>query len=126
MIIYSLAILELRKVGKIEKLRNEHFNYQRTCTSETARAASASVNMDIEQIGLEAFGGLFIILGIAVAISPIVLLVEHIFKHICRNSIKTRNFIEITKKKKLLLYQILKKSSQNYNVFSYRYMLTYT
>ena len=123
MIIYSLAILELRKVGKIEKLRNERFNYQRTCTSETARAASALVNMDIEQIGLETFGGLFIILGIAVAISPIVLLVEHIFKH--RNSIKTRNFIEITKKKKLLLYQILKKSSQNYNVFSYRYMLTY-
>ena len=75
--------------------------------------------MDIEQIGLEKFGDLFTILGIAVVISPIVLLVEHIFKH--RNSIKARNFVEITKKK-LLLYQIPKKSSQNYNALSYRYM----
>ena len=84
---FSLAILELRRMGEIERLTDEYFNYQRTCTSETAIAASASVNMDTEQIDLEAFGGLFIILGIAVAISLISLLGEHTYKH--RNTIKT-------------------------------------
>ena len=84
---FSLAILELRENGEIEKLRNEYFSYQRNCTSETAMAASASVNMETEQIDLEAFGGLFIILGIAVVISLISLLAEHAYKH--RNTIKT-------------------------------------
>ena len=83
---FSLAILQLRRMGEIERLINEYFNYQRTCTSETAIAASASVNIGTEQIDLEAFGGLFIILGIAVAISLISLLAEHTFKH--RKSIK--------------------------------------
>ena len=83
---FSLAILQLRIIGEIEKLTNEYFNYQRTCTSETAIAASASVKTGTEQIDLEAFGGLFIILGIAVVLSLIVLLAEHTFKH--RNSIK--------------------------------------
>ena len=83
---FSLAILELRKIGEIEKLKNEYFSYQRTCTSETAIATSASMNMNNEQINLEEFGGLFIILGIAVVISLIILLAEHTFKH--RNSIK--------------------------------------
>ena len=84
---FSLAILELRRRGEIERLTNEYFNYQRTCTSETAIAASESVNMDTAQIDLEAFGGLFIILGIAVIMSLISLFAEHTFKH--RNSIKT-------------------------------------
>ena len=83
---FSLAILELRKIGEIEKLKNEYFSYQRTCTSVTAIAASASVDMKTEEIDFEAFGGLFIILGIAVVISLIVLLVEHTVKH--KNSIK--------------------------------------
>ena len=83
---FSLAILELRKIGEIEKLKNEYFSYQRTCTSVTAIAASASMNMNNEPINLEEFGGLFIILGIAVVISLIVLLVEHTVKH--KNSIK--------------------------------------
>ena len=82
---FSLAILELRRMGVIERLTNEYFNYQRTCTSTIN--TSASVNMDTEQIDLKAFGGLFIILGIAVVISPTVLLLEHTFKH--RHSIKT-------------------------------------
>lgn len=84
---FSLAILQLRRMGEIERLINEYFNYQRTCTSETAIAASASVNMGTDQIDLEAFGGIFIILGIAVVMSLISLLVEHTYKH--RNGIKT-------------------------------------
>ena len=84
---FSLAILELRENGEIEKLRNEYFSYQRTCTSEAAIATSASVTMDTEKIDLEGFGGLFVLLGIAIVISLIVLLAEHAFKH--RNNIKT-------------------------------------
>ena len=76
---FSLAILELRRRGEIERLTNEYFSYQRTCTSETAIAASASVNMGTEQIDLEEFGGLFIILGIAVVMSLISLLAEHAY-----------------------------------------------
>ena len=88
---FSLAILELREKGEIENLRDEYFSYQRTCTSEIAMV-SASVNANTEQIDLMTFGGLFIILGIAIVISLSVLLAEHTFKH--RKSIKAT----ITKK----------------------------
>ena len=88
---FSLAILELKERGEIENLRNEYFSYQRTCTSEIAMV-SASANMDTEQIDLMTFGGVFIILGIAIVISLIILLAEHTFKH--RKSIKAT----ITKK----------------------------
>ena len=84
---FSLAILELRRKGEIESLINEYFNYRRTCASDTALATSASVNMDAAPIDLLSFGGLFVILGIAIGISLIVLLAEHTFKH--RNNIKT-------------------------------------
>ena len=48
---------------------------------------SASVTMDTQQINLRAFGGLFVLLGIAAVISPIALLAEHMFQH--RHTIKT-------------------------------------
>ena len=82
---FSLAILELINMGVIENLRAEYFSYSRTCVSEIAMA-SASIRMGTEKIDLAAFGGLFILLGIAVVVSLITLLAEHIFKH--RDSIK--------------------------------------
>ena len=81
---FSLAILELINMGVIENLRAEYFSYSRTCVSETA-IASTSVSMGTE-IDLAAFGGLFILLGIAAIISLVTLLTEHVFKH--RDSIK--------------------------------------
>ena len=81
---FSLAILELINMGEIENLRAEYFSYSRTCVSEIA-IASASVSMGTE-IELTAFGGLFILLGIAAIISLVTLLAEHVFKH--RDSIK--------------------------------------
>ena len=84
---FSLAILELRRKGEIENLMDEYFNYRRTCASEVAQATSASVNMNTEPIDISSFGGLFVILAIAIGISFIVLLAEHTFKH--RNNIKT-------------------------------------
>ena len=83
---FSLAILELREKGEIENLRIEYFDHRRTCVSEIA-IASASVTMDTNQIDLSKFGGLFILLGIGIVISLIVLLAEHTFKH--RDSIRT-------------------------------------
>jgi len=83
---FSLAILELRGRSKIENLRSEYFDHRRTCTSDIA-ITSTSISMDTEQIDLQSFGGLFIFLGIAIVISLIYLLVEHIFKH--RENIKT-------------------------------------
>ena len=77
---FSLAILELRGRGEIDNLRDEYFNYQRTCTSEIAMASASAANMDTEQINLEAFGGLFVLLGIGIIISLLVLLAEHTFK----------------------------------------------
>ena len=84
---FSLAILELINMGEIENLRAEYFSYSRTCVSEIAMA-SASVSMGTEKIGLTAFGGLFILLGIATVISLFSLLAEHTFKH--RDSIKNK------------------------------------
>ena len=84
---FSLAILELREKGEIENLIAEYFDYRRTCTSEIA-ITSASINMGTEKIELKTFGGLFILLAIAIITSLIVLLVECTIKH--RKSIKTR------------------------------------
>ena len=81
---FSLAILELINMGEIENLKAEYFSYSRTCVSEIA-IASASIRMGNE-IDLTAFGGLFILLGIAVVVSLITLLAERVFKH--RESIK--------------------------------------
>ena len=90
---FSLAILELKARGEIDALTTEYFNHRRTCTSEIA-IASSSVNMETNQIDLNSFGGLFILLGIGIIISLIVLLAEHTFKH--RDSIKTMiaNYIQ--------------------------------
>ena len=82
---FSLAILELINMGEIENLRAEYFSYSRTCVSEIA-IASASIRMGTEKIDLAAFGGVFIILGIAAVISLITLLIEHVYKH--RDGIK--------------------------------------
>ena len=84
---FSLAILELKKMGEIENLRAEYFDNRRTCASETA-LASASISMGTNKIDLTTFGGLFILLGIATVISLISLLVEHTLKH--RDSIKNK------------------------------------
>ena len=83
---FSLAILKLINMGEIENLRAEYFSYRRTCVSEVA-VASASVNMGTD-IDLATFGGLFILLGIAIVISLIALLAEHALKH--RDSIKNK------------------------------------
>ena len=83
---FSLAILELKARGEIENLITEYFTYRSTCTSEIA-IASTSVNMDTNQIDLNSFGGLFILLGIGIIISLIVLLAEHTFKR--KDSIRT-------------------------------------
>ena len=84
---FSLAILELINMGEIENLRAEYFSYSRTCVSEIA-IASASIRMGTEKIDLATFGGLFILLAIAVVVSLITLLVEHAFKH--RDNIKKK------------------------------------
>ena len=84
---FSLAILELKERGEIDNLRDEYFN-QRTCTSKIAMASTLAADMDIEKINLEAFGGLFVVLGIGIIISLIVLLAEHTFKR--RKKIKTK------------------------------------
>ena len=84
---FSLAILELKERGEIDNLRDEYFN-QHTCTSEIAMASTLATNMHIEKINLEAFGGLFVVLGIGIIISLIVLLAEHTFKR--RKKIKTK------------------------------------
>ena len=84
---FSLAILELINMGEIENLRAEYFSYRRTCVSEIAKA-SASIRMGTEKIDLAAFGGLFILLGIAIVISLIALLAEYTLKH--RDSIKNK------------------------------------
>ena len=84
---FSLAILELRGKGEIENLRVQYFDHSRTCASEIAMV-SVSLNMDTRKIDLMAFGGLFILLGIAIVISLIVLLAELTFnKH--KDRIKT-------------------------------------
>ena len=83
---FSLALLELRGKDEIEDLRIEYFDHRRTCTSEIA-ITSASISMDTEQIELKRFGGLFILLGMAIVISLIFLLVEHTIKH--RESLST-------------------------------------
>jgi len=83
---FSLALLELRQIGEIENLRIEYFDHRRTCTSDIA-ITSASISMDTEQIELKRFGGLFILLGMAIVISLIFLLVEHTIKH--RESLST-------------------------------------
>ena len=72
---FSLAILEIIKEGVIERLSNEYFKYQRTCVSEAAMTG-ASASMDTEQITLDSVGGLFILLGIAIILSFIILLIE--------------------------------------------------
>ena len=77
---FSLAILELREKGEIDNLRDEYFSYRRNCTSNIAME-STSANMDTEEIDLPEFGGLFVLLAIAIIISLIVLLAEHTFKH---------------------------------------------
>ena len=71
---FSLAILDIIKEGKIERLTTEYFEFQRTCVSETATGASAS--METEQITLDSVGGLFILLGIAIVLSLVMLLIE--------------------------------------------------
>ena len=72
---FSLAILEIVEEGEIERLSNEYFEYQRTCVSEAAMTG-ASASMDTEQITLDSVGGLFILLGIAIILSFIILLIE--------------------------------------------------
>ena len=72
---FSLAILEIVEEGEIERLSNEYFEYQRTCVSEAAMTG-ASASMDTEQITLDSVGGLFILLGIAIILSFIILQVE--------------------------------------------------
>ena len=75
---FSLAILELREQGEIENIRVEYFEHSRTCVSEVA-VTSASLGRETEPLKLEDFYSLFILLGIAVIISPILLLAEHTF-----------------------------------------------
>ena len=72
---FSLAILEIVEEGEIERLTNEYFEFQRTCVSEIAMTG-ASASMDTEQITLDSVGGLFILLGIAIVLSFIILLIE--------------------------------------------------
>ena len=72
---FSLAILEIVEEGEIEHLTNEYFEFQRTCVSEIA-ITGASASMDTEQITLDSVGGLFILLGIAIILSFIILLIE--------------------------------------------------
>ena len=72
---FSLAILEIVEEGEIERLSNEYFEYQRTCVSEAAMTG-ASASMDTEQITLDSVGGLFVLLGIAIILSFIILQVE--------------------------------------------------
>ena len=75
---FSLAILELREQNEIENLRAEYFDHRRTCVSEVA-VTSASLGRETEPLDLGDFYSLFILLGIAVVISLIVLLAEHTF-----------------------------------------------
>ena len=72
---FSLAILEIVEEGEIERLTNEYFEFQRTCVSEIAMTG-ASASMDTEQISLDSVGGLFILQGIAIILSFIILLIE--------------------------------------------------
>ena len=72
---FSLAILEIVEEGEMERLTNEYFEFQRTCVSEIA-ITGASASMDTEQITLDSVGGLFILLGIAIVLSFIILLIE--------------------------------------------------
>ena len=87
---FSLVILEIVEGGEIEHLTTEYFEYQRTCVSEVAMSG-ASANMGTEQISLDSVGGLFMLLGLAIILSFIVLLIELAYHHLVhkRNIWKT-------------------------------------
>ena len=78
---FSLAILEIVEEGEIERLTTEYFEYQRTCVSEVAMSG-VSASMGTEQINLDSVGGLFILLGIAIVLSFIILSIELVVYHL--------------------------------------------
>ena len=78
---FSLAILEIAEEGEIERLTTEYFEYQRTCVSEVAMSG-VSASMGTEQINLDSVGGLFILLGIAIVLSFIILSIELVVYHL--------------------------------------------
>ena len=89
---FSLAILEIVEEGEIERLSTEYFEYQRTCVSEVA-VSGASASMGTEQINLYSVGGLFILLGIAIILSFVILSIELVYHPIDKRSLwKTLKF----------------------------------
>ena len=72
---FSLAILELRETGEIERLTIEYFQHRRTCVSEIA-TRGASAQAESEPIDLKSVGGLFILLGTGILLSFVILIVE--------------------------------------------------
>ena len=77
---FSLAILELRETGVIEELTIEYFQHRRTCVSETATHVE-----ETPPINLESVGGLFILLGIGILLSFVILAIELVCARVLGN-----------------------------------------